>query len=164
MPVSVMRMTGVGSLSAPAHPTAAEIDEAEAVCAELVRARPLRRNGASEQPPENGPAQQRMVAIRLAMRRGKYVCDRVRSGPRLTLLRTNYISALGTPTISAMDGSSSAPEPRQVSAMSCRFAGPTSGTVARAYSSLDSPCNRLALVCRLRNIVTDVLQEPLKMM
>ena len=61
-----------------------------------------------------------------------------------------------------MDGSSSAPEPRQVSAMSCRFAGPTSGTVARAYSSLDSPCNRLALVCRLRNIVDDLLREPLK--
>ena len=58
-----------------------------------------------------------------------------------------------------MDGSSSAPEPRQVSAMSCRFAGPTSGTVARAYSSLDSPCNRLALVCRLRNIVDDLLRE-----
>ena len=46
--------------------------------------------------------------------------------------------------------------------MTWRFAGPTSGTVARAYSSLDSPRDRLAMVCRLRNNVVDVLQEPLK--
>ena len=46
--------------------------------------------------------------------------------------------------------------------MTWRFAGPTSGTVARAYSSLDSPRDRLATVCRLRNNVVDVLREPLK--
>ena len=46
--------------------------------------------------------------------------------------------------------------------MTWRFAGPTSGTLARAYSSLDSPRDRLATVCRLRNNVVDVLQEPLK--
>ena len=61
-----------------------------------------------------------------------------------------------------MEAPSSAPAPRQVSGMTCRFAGPTSGTVARAYSSLDSPRDRLATVCRLRNNVVDVLREPLK--
>ena len=34
--------------------------------------------------------------------------------------------------------------------------------MARAYSSLDSPRDRLATVCRLRNNVVDVLREPLK--
>ena len=61
-----------------------------------------------------------------------------------------------------MDGSSSVREPHQVCGMTWRFADPTSGTVARAYSSLDSPCDRLATVCRLRNNVVDVLREPLK--
>jgi hypothetical protein len=61
-----------------------------------------------------------------------------------------------------MAAPSSAPEPHEVSGMTCRFAGPTSGTVARAYSSLDSPRDRLATVCRLRNNVVDVLREPLK--
>ena len=37
----------------------------------------------------------------------------------------------------AMDGSSSALEPHQVSRITCGFAGPTSGTVARCHSSLD---------------------------
>jgi hypothetical protein len=58
-----------------------------------------------------------------------------------------------------MEAPSSAREPHQVSRWSCRFAGSTSGTMSRAYSSLDSPCNRLALVCRLRNIVADVVRE-----
>ena len=61
-----------------------------------------------------------------------------------------------------MDGSSSAREPHQVCGMTWRFAGPTSGTMARAYSSLNSPRDRLANVCRLRNNVVDVLREPLK--
>ncbi len=46
--------------------------------------------------------------------------------------------------------------------MICRFAGPTSGTVARRQSSLNSPRDRLAGLCRLRNNVADVLHEPLK--
>ena len=61
-----------------------------------------------------------------------------------------------------MDGSSSVREPHQVCGMTWRFAGPTSGTMARAYSSLNSQCDRLANVCRLRNNVVDVLREPLK--
>ena len=61
-----------------------------------------------------------------------------------------------------MHGSSSAQEPNQVCGMTWRFAGPTSGTVARAYSLLDSPRDRLATVCRLRNNVVDVLREPVK--
>jgi|SouAtlMetagenome_1021521.scaffolds.fasta_scaffold330340_1 hypothetical protein len=61
-----------------------------------------------------------------------------------------------------MDGSSSAREPRQVGAMTWRIAGPTSGTVTRTHRSLDSPRCRLAGVCRLRNVVLDVLREPLK--
>ena len=60
-----------------------------------------------------------------------------------------------------MEAPSSAREPHQVSRWPCRFAGSMSGTVARVYSSLDSPCNRLALVCRLRNIIADVVREPL---
>ena len=60
-----------------------------------------------------------------------------------------------------MEAPSSAREPHQVSRWPCRFAGSMSCTVARVYSSLDSPCNRLALVCRLRNIIADVVREPL---
>ena len=37
----------------------------------------------------------------------------------------------------AMDGSSSAREPHQVSRITCGFADPTSEPVARSYSSLD---------------------------
>ena len=37
----------------------------------------------------------------------------------------------------AMDGSSSAREPHQVTRITCGFARPTSCTVARCYSSLD---------------------------
>ena len=62
----------------------------------------------------------------------------------------------------AMDGSSSAREPHQVSGITCGFAGPTSGTVARSHSSLDRPRFDLAGVCRLRNDVADVLRELLK--
>ena len=62
----------------------------------------------------------------------------------------------------AMHGSSSAQEPHQLCGMTWRFAGPTSGIVPRACSLLDSLRNRLAAVCRLRNNVADVLQEPLK--
>ena len=58
-----------------------------------------------------------------------------------------------------MEAASSAPEPRQVRLIIWRFAGPASGTVARAYSSLDSPSCDLAGVCRLRNDVVDVLRE-----
>ena len=61
-----------------------------------------------------------------------------------------------------MDGSSSAWEPHQVSGITCGFAGPTSGTVARSHSSLDRPRFDLAGVCRLRNDVADVLRELLK--
>jgi hypothetical protein len=85
----------------------------------------------------------------------------------LTLLRTNYISALdcsdNTPTIELVGASSSAREPHQVSRMTWRFAGPTSGIVARAHSSLDSPRFDLAVVCRMRINVDDVLRELLKM-
>ena len=42
------------------------------------------------------------------------------------------------------------------------FAGPTSGTLARSYSSHDRPRFDLAGVCRLRNDVADVLRELLK--
>ena len=62
----------------------------------------------------------------------------------------------------AMRASWSAPKPRQVSCLTCRFAGLTGGTVARAHSSLDSPRDRLAAVCRLRNNVHDVVRELLK--
>ena len=61
-----------------------------------------------------------------------------------------------------MEASSSAREPHQVNRMTCRFAGLTSGIVARAYSLLDSPRFDLAGVCRLRNNVADVLRELLK--
>ena len=61
-----------------------------------------------------------------------------------------------------MDGSSSAPAPHQISRMTCRFAGLTSGIVARAYSLLDSPRFDLAVVCRMQNNVDDVLRELLK--
>ena len=61
-----------------------------------------------------------------------------------------------------MEASSSAPEPHQVSGLSCHFAGPTSGTVARAHSSLDSLRFDLTGVCRLRNDVADVLRKLLK--
>ena len=37
----------------------------------------------------------------------------------------------------AMEAASGAREPRQVSLITCSFAGPTSGTVARSHSSLD---------------------------
>ena len=63
----------------------------------------------------------------------------------------------------AMDGSSSAREPHQVSGFTCSFADPTSGTVPRSHSSLDRPRFDLAGVCRLRNDVADVLREVLKM-
>ena len=56
----------------------------------------------------------------------------------------------------------SAPQPHQVSGMTWRFAGPTSGIMARAHSSLDSPRFDLAVVCRMRNDVDDLLREPLK--
>ena len=46
--------------------------------------------------------------------------------------------------------------------MTCRFAGPTSGTVACSQSLLDSPSGRLTVVCRLWNNVADVLHESLK--
>jgi hypothetical protein len=62
-----------------------------------------------------------------------------------------------------MEAASSAPEPRQVSLTIWRFAGPTSGTVARAHGSLDSPSCDLDVVCRLRKVVVDVLQKPVKM-
>ena len=62
-----------------------------------------------------------------------------------------------------MEAPSGAPAPRQVSHMICGFAGSTSGTVTRAHSSLDSPSCDLDGVCRLRNVVVDVLQKPLKM-
>ena len=58
-----------------------------------------------------------------------------------------------------MEAPSSAPAPPQVSRMVCRFAGPTSGTVARAHTSLNSRCDQLAAVCRLRNDVNDLLRE-----
>ena len=61
-----------------------------------------------------------------------------------------------------MEASSSAREPHQVSRITCGFAGPTSGTVARSHSSLDRPCFDLPGVCRLRNDVVDVLRELLK--
>ena len=64
----------------------------------------------------------------------------------------------------AMDGSSSAREPHQVNRITCGFADPSSGTVARAHSSLDSPRFDLAGVCRLRNDVADVLRELENMM
>ena len=63
----------------------------------------------------------------------------------------------------AMHGSSSAWEPHQVRLIIWRFAGPASGTVACAHSSLDSPSCDLDVVCRLRNVVVDVLRKPLKM-
>ena len=66
------------------------------------------------------------------------------------------------PTIELVGASSSAREPQQVSCLTCRFAGPTSGTVARAHSSLDSLSCGLDGVCRLRNVVVDVLRKPLK--
>ena len=53
----------------------------------------------------------------------------------------------------------SALEPLQVSRLTCRFAGLTGGTVARAHSSLDSPRDCLASVCRLRNNVNEVVRE-----
>ena len=62
-----------------------------------------------------------------------------------------------------MDGSSSAREPHQVSRITCGFADPTSGTVARSHSSLDRPRFDLPGVCRLRNDVVDVPRELLKM-
>ena len=46
-----------------------------------------------------------------------------------------------------------------MSRLTCRFAGLTGGTVARAHSSLDSPRDRLAAVCRLRNNVDEVVRE-----
>jgi len=61
-----------------------------------------------------------------------------------------------------MEAPSSAPRPRQVSHMTCGFAGLTSGTVARAHSSPHSQRCDLADVCRLRNDVADVLRELLK--
>ena len=63
----------------------------------------------------------------------------------------------------SMDGSSSAREPHQVNRITCGFADPSSGTVAHAHSSLDSPRFDLAGVCRLQNDVADVLREVLKM-
>ena len=62
----------------------------------------------------------------------------------------------------AMEAPSSAPTPHQVSRMTCGFAGSTSGTVARTQSSLDSPSCDLHGVCRLWNVVVDVLRKPLK--
>mmetsp|Transcript_8925 Transcript_8925/g.23350 ORF Transcript_8925/g.23350 Transcript_8925/m.23350 type:complete len:161 (+) Transcript_8925:43-525(+) len=62
-----------------------------------------------------------------------------------------------------MRASSSAREPHQVSLIIWRFAGPISGTVARAHGSLDSPSCSLDVVCRLRNVVVDVLRKPMKM-
>ena len=62
-----------------------------------------------------------------------------------------------------MDGSSSAREPHQVNLIIWRFAGPTSGTVACAHGSLDSPSCDLDVVCRLRKVVVDVLRKPVKM-
>ena len=62
-----------------------------------------------------------------------------------------------------MHGSSSAREPHQVSLIMWRFAGPISGTVARAHGSLDSPSCDLDVVCRLRNVVVNVLRKPVKM-
>ena len=61
-----------------------------------------------------------------------------------------------------MDGSSSAREPHQVCGMTWRFSGPTSSNMARDYSSVNSPRDRLATVCRLQNNVVDMLREPLK--
>ena len=62
-----------------------------------------------------------------------------------------------------MEASSSAPVPHQVNLIIWRFAGPTSGTVACAHGSLDSPSCDLDVVCRLRNVVVDVLRKPVKM-
>ena len=61
-----------------------------------------------------------------------------------------------------MSAPSSAPQPHQVSRTTWRFAGPTSGTVARSHGSLDRRRARLAVVCRLRNYVIVVLRELLK--
>ena len=61
----------------------------------------------------------------------------------LTLSRTNWKTSLGRlrrdRDTHAMDGSSSAPEPHQVSRITCSFTGPTSGPVAHSHShrSLD---------------------------
>ena len=44
----------------------------------------------------------------------------------------------------ARTGPASAPEPLQVSCMTCRFAGPTGVTVERSQSLLDSQSHRLA--------------------
>ena len=63
----------------------------------------------------------------------------------------------------AMEAPSSAPQPRQVSGTTCAMAGPISGTVARSRGSLVSPSCDLDVVCRLRNVVVDVLRKPLKM-
>ena len=58
-----------------------------------------------------------------------------------------------------MAASSNALQPLQVSHVIWRFAAQTSGAVARAHSSLDSPRDRLAAVCRLRNNVDEVVRE-----
>ena len=58
-----------------------------------------------------------------------------------------------------MDASVRGTEALQVSRLPWRFAGPTSGAVARYHSLLDLPRDRLALVSRLRNDADDVLQE-----
>ena len=62
-----------------------------------------------------------------------------------------------------MEAPSSAPQPRQVSGVTCAMAGPTSGTVACSHGSLVSPSCDLDVVCRLRNVVVHVLQKPVKM-
>ena len=62
-----------------------------------------------------------------------------------------------------MEASSSAPVPHQVSRITCGLAGPTSGTVARAHSSLDSSSCDSDIVCRLRKVVVDMLRKPVKM-
>ena len=63
----------------------------------------------------------------------------------------------------AMAASSSAPAPLQVSLIMYCFEHPTSGPVTRSHSSVNSHCGRLAFVCRLRNVVADMLREPLNM-
>ena len=58
-----------------------------------------------------------------------------------------------------MDSSACCTEALQVSRLPWRFAGPTSGAVARPHSWLDLPRDRLALVSRLRNDADHVLRE-----
>ena len=55
----------------------------------------------------------------------------------LTLSRTDYLDCNELADALAMAAPTRAPERRQVSRLTCRFAGPTDGTVARSHSSLD---------------------------